>query len=170
MDIEEAKKKIEELQAALDKASKGSDNDVSKDLERLAAENKELIAARDKAKQKAREAEEAKLLENEEFKTLAEQRQAALDALESEKAKMEENLTVYQQRDEARLAKLMESVPEDKRPLIKDSFSLPDRLELAESFAQTNQSPPKPRLPGEGGKDQPLTSVQRIAAGLKKGL
>lgn len=132
-----------EKQAAADTAAK---------LERLAAlesEHKELIAQRDKAKQKAKEAEEAKLAENQEFKTLAERRQAELDALAKEKAELEAEREGYRARDEARLKVLMEQVPESMRKLVKDNFSLSDRLELAESLAVTKPAAPGTRLPGD---------------------
>lgn len=167
---------LEEMQAELDKTKKaleeaqaaGEDDEVRKRLEHLESENKELIAARDKAKQKAREIEEKKLLENEEFKTLAEKRQAELDALIAEQTKANERLSLYEKRDEQRLEKLIEAVPEAQRTLIKESFSLSDRIELAESLAQIKPQPPGARLPGEGGTEKPMTSVQKIAAGLAK--
>jgi len=171
MTLEELEKQNAELQKALDEAKKstgGLDEEERKRLEHLAAENKELIAARDKAKQKAREIEEAKLLENEEFKTLAEKRQAELEALIAKQEQYQTTLQTYEERDKKRLEALVEKVPEKLRPLIKESFPLPDRLELAESLAQTEQKPPGTRLPGEGGTDQPKTSVAKIAAGLAK--
>ena len=172
MDIEAYKKENEEIKAKLkaieDSKATAPDDEARKRLTHLESENKELIEARDKAKAKARELEEKKLTDNQEFKTLAEQRQAELDALMLEQTKASERLSLYEKRDEARLAKLIESVPESHRPLIKDSFSLSDRLELAESLAQIKPSPPNPRFPGEGPGDIPKTSIQKIASGLSK--
>lgn len=172
MDIEAYKKENEEIKAKLkaieDSKATGPDDEARKRLTHLESENKELIEARDKAKAKARELEEKKLTDNQEFKTLAEQRQAELDALKVEQANAVEKLTAYETREEARLVKLIEAVPEAQRPLIKDSFSLSDRLELAESLAQIKPSPPNPRFPGEGPGDIPKTSVQKIASGLSK--
>jgi len=172
MDIEAYKKENEEIKAKLkaieDSKATGPDDEARKRLTHLESENKELIEARDKAKAKARELEEKKLTDNQEFKTLAEQRQAELDALKVEQANAVEKLTAYETREEARLVKLIEAVPEAQRPLIKDSFSLSDRLEIAESLAQIKPSTPNPRFPGEGPGDIPKTSVQKIASGLSK--
>ena len=168
MTLEELEAKNKELQAALDKAGSGLDDEARKRLSHLESENKDLIGARDKAKAKAREAEDQKLVDNQEFKTLAETRQAELDALTTEQTKLNERLGLYEARDTARLEKLIEQVPEAQRPLIKDSFPLADRIELAESLAQIKPNAPNPRLPGEGSGDQPMTSVQKIAAGLAK--
>ena len=169
MTLEDLEKQNTELKATLEKAGKSDlDEESRKRLDHLESENKELIAARDKAKQKAREAEESKLLKNEEYKTLAEQRQTELDALIAKQEQYQTTLSTYEERDKKRLAELVEKVPEKLRPLIKESFPLPDRLELAESLAQTENKPPLTRLAGEGGGDQPRTSVQKIAAGLAK--
>ena len=172
MDIEAYKKENEEIKAKLkaieDSKATAPDDEARKRLTHLESENKGLIEARDKAKAKARELEEKKLTDNQEFKTLADTRLTELEALKVEQANAVEKLTAYETREEARLVKLIEAVPEAQRPLIKDSFSLSDRLELAESLAQIKPSPPNPRFPGEGPGDIPKTSVQKIASGLSK--
>jgi DNA primase catalytic subunit len=158
MDIEEMKVALAASNKALeDLKATGNDDEARKRLTHLESENKDLIAARDKAKERAREAEEKKLTDNQEFKTLADTRLTELDALKVEQANAVEKLTAYETREEARLVKLIEAVPEAQRPLIKDSFSLADRLELAESLAQTKPNPPTPRLPGEGGGKLTIT-------------
>ena len=158
MDIEELKAENKKLNAALEKAGKPElDNDSRKRLNHLESENKELIASRDKAKQKNRDAEEAELIKNAEFKTLAETKQAQIVSMTADHAKLTEQIAGYTERDSARLKTLMESVPEAQRGLIKDSFSLPDRLDLAEAFAQTKTVPPQTRLPGEGGNANSIT-------------
>ena len=156
----------EEIQAIAEENAKLKKTleDTGKKLERmdyLEAEFKKSIEQRDKAKEEKRKAEEKRLAENNEFKTLAEQRAAEVEALAAERKALEENLSKYQERDMAKLNTLLEKIPEEKKALIKESFSLADRLDLAESFAEeAKKAAPGYRQPGEGNV---LTREQEIA-------
>ena len=152
MTIEELEAKNKELQDALDKAGSGLDDEARKRLEHLESENKDLIGARDKAKAKVKEVEEKKLLDNQEFKTLAETRQTELDALTTERDKMAVKIGIYEKRDEERLVKLLESVPDQFKGIITDDLPISKRLEMAETFAAQKVIPPGTRLPGEGNE------------------
>ena len=165
--LEEVQAENAKLQKQLADASKGgSTDDEKKRLEFLEAEHKTLIQARDKAKEEKRLADEKRLNEQGEFKTLAEQRQATIDALTAEQQKAADQLGAYTKRDEDRLTKMLGTVPDNFKALITEDLPLLKRLEMAETFAQTKPTPPGHRPPGEGGEGPTLTSAQKIAKGL----